>query len=112
MAEYVELYIDQGTDFSTVIYINDDNSNIPQDLTNYTVSSMLKKSLVSVSATDSFVCSVSNPSAGEITIGMSASNTANIPAGTYFYDVKLTSNTLSKSKLIEGVVFVSPTITR
>jgi len=29
MAEYVELYIDQGTDFSTTIIINDDNTNLP-----------------------------------------------------------------------------------
>ena len=44
MAEYVELYIDQGSDFSTSINLNDDNTNIPQNVANYVISSSRSES--------------------------------------------------------------------
>ena len=58
MAEYVELYIDQGSDFSTTITINDDNTNLPQNLTGYIVTSSLRRSLISANASSNLTCSV------------------------------------------------------
>ena len=114
MAEYVELYIDQGTSFETTITINDDATELAQNLTGYTVTSQLRRSLLSVNASASFVCAVSNAATGEISITMPAANTANLKEGRYFFDVKLI-NTLadnSATRLLEGVIVVSPSITR
>ncbi len=112
MAEYVELYIDQGAEFSTTISINDEQTNIPGNLTNIVVTGQIRKSLLSVNAYASFTCSVTNPANGEILISMTSANTANMKPGNYFYDIRLGGASNSFSRLIEGVLFVTPGITR
>lgn len=111
MAEYVELYMDQGATFSTTINLNDDVTNLAQNLYSYTVTGSMRRSLLSVNATASFVCSVSDYANGEITVSMDASNTANIKAGTYVFDINTLIGT-TKSRLLEGVIIVTPSITR
>jgi hypothetical protein len=114
MSEYVELYIDQGADFSTTITIEDDTTNLAQNLSGYVVTSSLRKSLLSVNASANMVCSLSDATNGVITMSMTGANTANLKLGSYFFDV-VTVNTLNsnaRSRLIEGVIFVIPSITR
>lgn len=113
MAEYVELYIDRGTDFSTTININNDDTNVPQNLVGFVVTSQLKKSVISVNATANLTCTVSDPANGEITIAITAANSSNIPAGRYFFDVKTVDTRAGNNtaRLIEGIVIVSPSIT-
>lgn len=113
MTEYVELYMDQGSDFSTTIQLNDENNNLAQNIAGYIVTSSMRKSLLSQNATASFVCTIPDPLTGEMLMEMDASNTANVPAGTYFYDVKVNDTVMGlTSRLIEGVIFVTPSITR
>jgi len=114
VSEYVELYIDQGTDFSTTIEIRDDNTNLPQDLTGFTIRGSLKKSLLSTNTSASFVCDTGGANIdGLIFISLSAANTANLKAGSYFFDI-ITIDTISNihNRLIEGVIYVTPAITR
>lgn len=112
MSEFVELYIDQGTDFSTQISINDDATNNPQTLTGYTVTSQLRRSLISANTSETFDCLVADGSNGEIIIAMAAANTANLKFGKYFFDVRLKSPNNDYSRVIEGVVYVQPAITK
>lgn len=114
MSEYVELFMDQGADFSTTITMNDESTNLPQNLAGYIVTSQMRKSVLSQNATASFVCTIVDAELGEIQMELSAANTANITPGTYFFDVRL-RDVLSGnlySRLIEGVVFVTYSITR
>lgn len=111
MAEYVELYIDQGSDFSTTITINDDNTNLPIGLLSVNAYSHLRRSILSTNASASFVCSIQDPANGEIVVSMSANNTANLKAGRYFFDLNTVDGNV-KSRLIEGIVIVTPAITR
>lgn len=113
MAEYVELYIDQGSDFTTTIELNDDNTNVPQNVDGYIVTSSLRRSLLSQNASSNLICAVEDAGAGKISMSMDAANTANLKIGNYLFDVK-TINTHSgeTSRLIEGVIFVTPAITR
>lgn len=112
MSQFAELYIDQGTDFSTTINMNDDNTNLPQVLTGYQVNCQLRRSVLSANSTP-LSAMVSDAGNGEITISMTAANTANLRVGSYFYDITLydTSNN-TKSRLMEGVVYVTPAITK
>lgn len=113
MSEYVELYMDQGADFSTTIQINSEDNNLAQNLTGYIVTSQMRKSLVSINATADLVCTIPQANTGEIFVELDAANTANIPAGTYFFDVKVYDTVAGlRSRLIEGVMFVTPSITR
>lgn len=113
MSEYVELYIDKGADFSTTIDIADDDTNLPQDLTNFTVYGSLKRSLISANVSERFVCvtDVGNNN-GTIFISMAAANTANLKVGTYFFDIKVVGGEpVTSTRLIEGVIHVTPSIT-
>jgi len=113
MSEYVELYMDQGADFSTTIQINSEDNNLAQNLTGYIVTSQMRKSLVSINATANLVCTIPDANTGEIFVELDAANTANIEAGTYFFDVKVNDTVAGlRSRLIEGIMFVTPTITQ
>lgn len=111
MSEYVELFIDQGSNFETTINLADDDTNSPQNLSGVIVTSQIRKSMLSENAAATFQCSVTNANDGEITLAMSAANTANLKFGTYFFDVRLLSSG-NYSRLIEGVIHVTPSITR
>ena len=105
--------MDQGTDFSTTVFINSENNNVPQNVAGYIITSQLRKSLYSTNVSASLVCSILSANSGEILITLDAANTANIPFGTYFYDVKIndTFNAVTY-RLIEGVIFVTPAISQ
>ena len=113
MAEYVELYIDQGSDFSTTITINDDNTNLPQNLSGYILSSSIRRSLISPNASGALLCSVYDAANGEILATMNSANTANLRPGSYLFDIK-TYDSLGSvtSRLIEGIIIVTPSITK
>ena len=112
MAEYVELFMDQGADFTTAVTINDETTGLPQNLTGYEASSQMRKSLVSQNATATLVCTIPDVTTGEVDITLDGANTANISAGTYFFDVRMREPGGVYSRLIEGVIFVNPSITR
>ena len=111
MSDYVELYMDQGADFSTTIAINNEINNTPQNVDGYIVTSQMRKSLVSQNSTATLVCST-DANTGQIFMQLDAANTANIPAGTYFFDMRVyDSGTMTTTRLIEGIIFVTPSIT-
>lgn len=113
MSEYVEFYIDQGTDFSTVINLNDDDTNMAQNVASYAVSGKLRRSLVSANAAETFHCEVTDAANGEISISLAAANTANLRPGNYFYDILVRdTNSNTYSRLIEGIIIITPAITK
>jgi hypothetical protein len=115
MSDYVELYIDQGADFESTITINDDSTNLPQNVNGYVVTGQLRKSILSVNASANLICTISDAANGEITISMNAANTGLLKSGTYLFDVKYADSANSpntKVRLIEGIFIVAPAITR
>jgi len=111
MAEYVELYVDQGTDFSITVNLTDDTTELPENVTNYIVTSTIRRSLLSVNATANLTCTLTDPTSGEFAVSMDSANTANLKAGRYFFDVKVKNNNVT-SRLMEGTLIVTPSITR
>lgn len=81
------------------------------NLTGYSVASQMRKSYYSTTATD-FTITITDATAGRITMAMTAANSANVSPGRYVYDVLLTSGTGVKSRIIEGIVVVLPAVTR
>jgi hypothetical protein len=114
MAEYVEFYIDQGTDFNTYITLNDDDTNLAQNVLGYVVTGKLRRSLVSANASETFQCQLIDAANGEILVSLAAANTANLKPGNYFYDIKVvdTNTQNATSRLIEGIIIVTPAITK
>ena len=109
MATKANIIIDQGTTFSTVINLTDDNGD-PIDLTGYTGDSEMRKHYTS-SNSQSFSIALGG-NTGTVTLSLTAGQTANLTAGRYVYDVEVTSGANVVSRIVEGIVTVTPEVTR
>jgi hypothetical protein len=109
MALKANLVIDQGTSFSTSIDLKDVANNV-YDLTGYTVASQMRKNYASSSAI-TFNASHNN-SGGKITIALTPDVTSSIEPGRYLYDVDVTSQSGTVIRVVEGIVTVTPAMTR
>lgn len=109
MATKANIVVDQGATFSTVLTITDENDVI-FDLTGYTGAAQLRKHYTSSNATNFTVALDS--SLGTVTLSLTANQTANLVAGRYVYDVEVTSSSNIISRVVEGIVTVTPNVTR
>ena len=107
-AAYTNLYIEQGTTYSTTITL-DDVYNNTYNLAGYTANSAIKKSYYSSNATAVFT-TVINANTGTITLSMSAPVTSNISPGRYVYDTKITDNNNNVTRILEGIAEISPAV--
>ena len=111
MAEYVELDIDQGSDFNADLDItNDDMTNI--DVTGFTYASSIRKSYYSLRPAANFVVQTVDPENGFISLYLSAAVTSNIKPGRYVFDVKQTDTSSVTTRLFEGIITVNPQVTK
>lgn len=109
MAIKANIVIDQGADFSTTINLSDEDGNII-NLSGFTGAAQMRKHYASVTSY-SFTVDINEP-AGEVTLSMTSNQTDNIPAGRYVYDCELTDNNDVRSRIVEGIVTVTPGVTR
>lgn len=110
MADFVELYIDAGSTFSSDVTVNDANGQ-PINLTNFQARAQLRKSYYSTTATN-FVVTKISANSGILNMSISAANTANIRPGRYVYDVEIEDASNVVTRIFEGIVVVSPNVTR
>jgi hypothetical protein len=110
MAGYAELTLEQGANFTTTVTVNGSDGS-PTNLLNYTGAAQMRKSYYSTTA-NNFTVTVSNAAAGELTMAMSAANTANLTPGRAVYDLLITSPTGVKTRVVEGIVTILPAVTR
>lgn len=108
MATKANLVIDQGATFSTELNLTDENGDI-LNLAGYSANSQLRKWYTSTNAT-AFGASI-NVDAGTITLTLSANQTAALTAGRYVYDVEIADG-VSVSRVVEGIITVTPNVTR
>lgn len=109
MGTKVNLVIDQGATFETTINLTDDNGNLV-DLENYSGQGQIRKHYTSSNAT-SFTVTLGGAN-GTVTLGLTANSTANLQAGRYVYDVELTDPSGDVSRIFEGIVTITPQVTR
>ena len=109
MAAIQNLYIDQGTTFSLAITVSDQYGE-GMDLTDYTVTSQMRKSYQSVTAI-TFTTAKTTPLDGILTISLTAVQTSAIKAGRYVYDIEITSDE-ETLRVLEGIVVINPEVTR
>ena len=110
MATISNLVIDQGTTFSSIITLNNQNGT-PMNLTGFTVKSQFRKSYQSSTAT-SFTASIYDAAAGQIRLQLAPADSSNVRAGRYLYDIELTSPVGEKTRPLEGLVIITPEITK
>ena len=112
MAAYVELIVDQGSSFNNVITLTDDITNANINISGYTVRSQMRRSYYSTNASANITCTITNASQGEITMRMSAGTTANIKSGRYLFDLQTVDLSGVVSRVLEGIITVTPRISR
>jgi hypothetical protein len=110
LAGFVELTLEQGANFNTVLDLKDSAGGI-LNLAGYTVAAQMRKSYYSTTATN-FTITVTDAAAGQITMSMNSANSSNVTPGRYVYDVLITSGSSVKTRIIEGIVTVLPSVTR
>lgn len=110
-AGYTELFLEQGTTFQSSITL-DGTSGEPYDLTGFVAKSQIKKSYYSTTPKAEFVVNISQPpTSGVIVLNLSAAESVNIAPGRYVYDVVIKDNTGTVTRVLEGIVNVSPKVT-
>lgn len=110
MADFVELHIDAGSTFSTDVTVNN-SLGVPINLSDYQARAQLRKSYYSSTAIDFTVTKI-DASAGILNMSITAANTSNIRPGRYVYDVEIESSANVVTRIFEGIVTVSPGVTR
>ncbi len=110
MADFVELLIEAGANFNTVVTVNEADGSA-KNLVSYLARSQLRKSYYSSTAVN-FTVNIVEPLNGVIRIELSASTTANIRAGRYVYDVEIESPAGEVERIFEGIATVTPNVTR
>lgn len=105
-AVYTNLYVEQGATYNTTFTI-EEIKNLSG-----TPSGQIRKSYNSSNTTASFDASI-DTSNGTITLRLDANVTANIVSGRYVYDAIVNdsaNNTIIR--IMEGIVDISPSVTR
>jgi hypothetical protein len=111
VAAYLELTVEQGANLTSIVTVNDAQGDAV-NLTTYSASSQLRKSYYSSSA-NTLTATVTGNANGQITLTMTAANTALLTPGRYVYDLVITNSTdNSKTRVIEGTAIVLPSVTR
>jgi len=106
----VELLIEQGATFSTTVNV-EDTAGAAINLYSYTTSSRMSKSYYSTSNTI-ITSTVTGNANGEITLSMTAANTANLTPGRQVFDLLITNTSTGiKTRVVEGIIVVSPGVT-
>lgn len=109
MASKANITIDQGTTFSTDLTLTDEyGDNL--DLTGYSANSQMRKWYTSSTVAATFTTAV-NVNTAAVTLSLTPTQTGNITAGRYVYDVEITNGTTT-SRIVEGIVTVTPQVTR
>jgi hypothetical protein len=110
-AAYQELFLEQGTTFTTNITL-DDIDGVPFDLTGATAKSQIRKSYYSANTTAEFIVIIPTPTDGNINLILNANTTSNIAAGRYVYDVAIKDTANTVTRVLEGIVNVIPQVTK
>lgn len=111
MANISNLFVDQGSDYTTIITVLS-QTGAPLNLANHIVRSQMRKAYQS-SLAYTLTAEVFNAEAGQILLSLTAAQSEAIPAGRWLYDVEITNTaTGAKRRVVEGIIDVSPQITQ
>lgn len=111
MAQFVEIDVDQGTDFSLDLDLTNADGTVI-NVAGYTFSSSVRKSYYSVNPVANLTVTVVNAANGNVVLSMNSATTSNIKAGRYLFDVKQVSAGSTSTRLLEGIITVLPQVTK
>ena len=123
MAGTLNLSIDQGSTFSRTLTITD-AGGAPVDLTGQTFTGQIRKTATDATIVATFTCTLLNqitdpgkltvvlPAAASSAIALRAQKLASRVAQDFAYDIERTFPSGTVERLLDGVVSISPEVTR
>ena len=111
MTTRANIYVDQGTDFGIVLDLFS-NEGDDFNISNQQFKCEVRKVFSSTIAFEASVNAIENDNdPNNIELSISANTTADIEPGKYQYDIIMRAGT-QRSKILEGLMFILPTVTR
>ena len=110
MATIQNLTVDQDADFTQTLTIKDSTGTVV-DISGQTVTSKMRKTHLSTSAT-SFTTAIVSGTDGTFSITLTDTVTAALSEGRYVWDLTTTTSGGLVTRRIEGRVTVTPSVTR
>ena len=104
------LLIYKHTDFEQTFLLEDSQSNSAKDLTGFTGTCRMQRTL-NLGSLTAFTVTFTNRTLGKVRISLTNTQTALIAEGKYFYELVLTDSNDISERVIEGVVIVKHPVT-
>ena len=104
------LVIYKFTDFEQTFVLEDSQSNSAKNLTDFTGTCRMQRTL-NLGSLTGFTVTFVNRLNGKVRISLTNTQTANIEDGKYFYELMLTDPNNVTERVIEGVVIVKHPVT-
>lgn len=111
MATISNIFINQGANFTTTVTISDSDGSA-LDLTSYTALAQIRKTYESTTATDFTSTFDADRTTGKITISLTDTQTSGLDSGRYVYDLLITDTSDEKTRVVEGIATVNPSVSR
>ena len=106
------LIIYTHTDFEQTFLLEDSQSNSAKDLTGFSGTARFKRQIQqNTMKSQSFNLSFPNRSLGKVRLGLTATQSAVIKPGKYFYEVILNDGNDVLEKVVEGTMIVKQPVT-
>jgi hypothetical protein len=109
MGAKANIILDQGATFTTSLVLADENDALI-DLTDMTVQAQLRKWYTSSNSVN-FTVSIPEPTSGTINMGLTANTTSSLDYGRYVYDIVTIDSHGTITRIIEGILTVTPKVT-
>ena len=106
----LNLLMEKGTDFDATFNIQNEDNTTPLNLTGYTAAAKMRRSYYATTATD-FVVEFVDRYNSILKISLNNTDTAGLDPRRYVYDIVLTSPQSIKTRVIEGIIEVTPGVT-
>jgi len=99
------------TDFEQTFLLEDNQSNSAKNLTGFTGTARFKRQIQDLSNPTAFNISFPNRTLGKVRIGLTATQSALVPPGKYFYEILLKDSNDKIERVVEGTVIVKQPVT-
>lgn len=106
MSKKVNLYVDQGSEFTTSIAVSANGT--PLDMSDYTIQGQIRKSFSSSAYTE-FDCTAN---VGYVSMTLNSTASSSMEPGKFVYDCFITDLDGNRTRVQEGVLELSAAVTR
>jgi len=111
MSTVSNIVVNQGATYETTVTVND-SAGTALDLSGYTAQAQVRKSYDSSTATNMTTTFHVVRTTGKITLTLTDTQTTALEWGRYVWDLLITSSGGTKTRVVEGIATITPSVSR